>query len=135
MFFEWRNELDIGVEAMNNEHKKLIELMNVIFEKAQANKPRDEVRDAIATLENAAREHFAEEERYLESIGYPGLKQHKEIHKKLLERFAVHVREFNQSEGPLSRQFFDFMKLWLSSHIMGIDKHYGEFSTAKKNVS
>lgn len=135
MFFEWRNELDIGVEPMNDEHKHLIALMNVIFEMAQAHKPKDEIEAAIGTLQIAARDHFAREEVYLESIGYPGLKQHKEIHTKLLERFAVHVREYQQGNGVVPRQFFDFMKMWLSAHIMGIDKHYGEFSTTQDKAS
>ncbi len=131
MFFEWNNKLDVHVEAMNDEHKMIIALMNQMHDEVEQKAPHEKVLKTIAELEAFAVTHFSEEEAYLESIKYPGVRQHQEIHKKLLERYAIQKEEFIKSNGQTAPQFFSFLKVWLSSHIMGIDSHYGEFSLTK----
>lgn len=135
MFFEWTDKLDVHVDNMNAEHKQIIALMNKMHDEVEKQSPLEEVMKTVADLEAVAKQHFADEEAYLESIHYPGTKQHKEIHTKLLERYAVQKEEFLKSNGQSASQFFSFLKIWLSSHIMGIDSHYGEFSQAKQKTA
>jgi hemerythrin len=52
----------------------------------------------------------------------------------LLENFSKHYESFNQN-GKLTDDFFHFLKFWLSAHIQGIDKKYGEAKVVKKNAS
>ena len=135
MFFEWTRDLDIGVEQMNAEHQRLIAMMNDIYAMTEAGAERGKVAKAIDELAAFAKEHFAREESFMESVNYPGVKQHKEIHVKLLERFSQHVNEFQQGDGTVGKQFFSFLKIWLSSHIQGIDMHYGDHCRQQKRAS
>lgn len=135
MFFEWNDKLDVHVDAMNNDHKKLIALMNQMHDEVEQKAPNEKVLKTIGELEAFAVKHFSDEEAYLESIKYPGIKQHKEIHTKLLERYAIQKEEFMKSNGQTAPQFFSFLKVWLSSHIMGIDAHYGEFSMTQNKTA
>lgn len=120
---EWDESLDVRVQAMNDEHIELIRLMNIVFE-VNGN-GRDAVGASLSDLVNYTVEHFDNEEAYMESVGFDGLKTHKLIHKSLLERVGEFVEEFTTSGSDvLPDDLFDFLKFWLVTHIKGIDTKY-----------
>ena len=59
------------------------------------------------------------------SIGFAGLRSHKNIHDTLLETLAEHVRVISEGDGKVKPDFFIFLKVWLTAHIQGIDAKYG----------
>lgn len=54
---------------------------------------------------------------------FAGLATHKIIHLQLLEQVQKHATEF-QRTGLLGDAFFQFLAVWLTSHIRGIDSKY-----------
>ncbi len=128
----WNENLDIGVNDMNNEHKNLLDYMNKLFDEYSAKASYEVQLGTLDKLKNATVEHFEHEEKYMEKIGWDQLATHKHIHKSLLETFGRHYGKFVETRA-LNDEFFHFLKFWLSAHIQGIDKKYGEFAkTAKK---
>jgi hemerythrin len=116
---------------MNDEHKCLLEYMNHLFEVDQSKAPIPEQKKILDKLKDATVEHFKHEEVYMEKIGWENLASHRYIHQTLLENFNKHYTKFSE-EGKFSDEFFHFLKFWLSAHIQGIDKKYGDFAQAKK---
>ena len=131
--FDWDPRYDIGVEQMNREHKTLLGLMARLQTECEAKASKATV---IATLDELCRytvKHFRGEEMFMESINYADRKNHGVIHKTLLDKLDAHRKAF--VAGPasaLSIDFFHFLKLWLSSHILGIDMRYG--ATVRKTA-
>lgn len=74
--------------------------------------------------------HFAHEEKFFDSLPYSQSKTHKLIHKDLLAKFKQHSDEFDK-KGELTPAFFQFLKTWLSAHIMGVDTKYGLIASQK----
>ena len=68
----------------------------------------------------------------MQSIGFPGLGSHKRIHASLLEQLNEHANAFEAGPGALPDQFFTFLKVWLTAHIVGIDAKYGEHAHQRK---
>lgn len=128
---EWSSKLDIGVEKMNDEHKVLLDLMNRLFDQAGSKATKPVLKATITALGNATVAHFQDEERYMQSIGYPDFERHRFIHVDLLKKFAEFQAKFESGPGEVGNDFFSFLKLWLSAHIQGIDRNYGEFSKKK----
>jgi hemerythrin len=128
---EWNSNLDIGVDAMNDEHKVLLKYMNQLFDLYHAKADYGRQKTVLDQLKDATIKHFTQEEAYMEKIGFEGIASHKIIHKQLLEKFTVHYQEFEQKQ-QFNEGFFTFLKMWLSAHIQGIDIKYGEFSRSKK---
>ena len=126
-FFKWKDSYDLGVHDMNEEHKVLISIMNKLFRYWEEGKEFEVLRDTIDELGSYTLKHFEDEERYMESLDYPDLKVHKIIHQDLLKKFKKYQEEF-QTSGEISEKFFDFLKLWLSAHIQGIDMKYARHS-------
>ncbi len=133
--FDWDPvKFDVGVEKMNAEHKVLVDLMNAIHSRNAAGASKSELQALIQKLAAATQRHFTAEEAYMQSLSFPGFRSHKLIHEKLLRDFGDHVAKFAAGDGRIERGFFDFLSLWLRSHICHLDTQYGRLAPQQKAV-
>lgn len=130
-FFKWNQEkLTTHVDAMDQEHKKLVDIMNRLYEKYEAKASKAELQKLVQDLGSWTLTHFSHEENFFDSLPYTQANVHKKIHKDLLAKYKSYSDEFNKT-GKLSPDFFNFLKTWLTAHIMGIDVKYGEIAIKK----
>ena len=79
----WHDFLGIGVDFIDTDHKKLLQIMvdtKLAIEAGDNNK----CVILLTSLLKEARDHFSREEKYLFDVKYPGLEKHKIYHKELL---------------------------------------------------
>ncbi len=126
----WTPELDIGVEAMNHEHRQILDAMNDVFDADAAGVSGPAMMAKIGKLADVTTRHFVDEERFMDQVGFPGREAHKSMHAKLLTDFGRHAKAAEAAGGKPSREFFQFLMLWLSSHIKHIDRKYGDHANA-----
>lgn len=124
----WNSRFDLGVPEMNAEHKGLLDLMNKIYDMNEAGASHGQLVLAIDELGTLTKKHFAEEERFMQSINYPKLVPHQMIHRDLLRELGENVAQFKNTSGPAPKELFRFLKIWLTAHIAGIDRQYAEHS-------
>jgi len=125
-FFEWDSSLDVNVEEMNEQHRKLIGLMNDLHQKSEQGEAKEKLIEAADSLIAYTQKHFDDEESYMESIGFAGLEAHKRLHDNLMTELRRLADEFSNSDrNTLDDEFLTFLKTWLSTHIRGIDTKYG----------
>jgi len=124
-------KFDVLVPLMNSQHEKLIAIMNKLYDRADAKAPKTELNTLLVELRDYTIKHFREEEAMLQQMNFPQFARHKSIHEKLLEDFGNHYQAFSQGKGEVSPEFFEFLRLWLTAHIMHIDRKYGEYSREK----
>jgi len=128
-FFEWDSALDVGVDAMNQQHKILISMMDKLYTQNGVNTPKNQLVENVDELFAFVIKHFKEEENFMASIHFPNLEAHKRLHQNLLNDLKNLGDEFKQNnEEKLSSEFIIFLKFWLSTHIMGIDSKYGIYA-------
>ena len=123
----WSVALDIGIDSMNREHRQILDAMNLIYDNHKTGVAGAEMMRQIETLRQVTVNHFRDEEAYMRQVSYPDLENHKRIHDRLLRDLERHVQEAEATGGVPSRNFFDFLALWLSAHIKNIDRKYAEF--------
>lgn len=122
----WDATLDIGVEAMNREHRDILDAMNRVFDMNEAGRSGAGMMAEIARLGDITTRHFRDEEVFMAKSGFPDLEPHKRIHAKLLADFAAHASAAEAAGGRPSSAFFQFLRLWLSAHIKCIDRKYAD---------
>jgi len=123
-YFQWDPaKFSLDVAAMDREHQVLIGHMNTLHRLYVSNAPSPEQGKAFKTLADYTVKHFADEERYMEGIGYPGLRIHKGVHQNLLERVGHFGKAF-AATGRFGDDLFVFLRMWLSAHICGVDMKY-----------
>lgn len=87
---KWSDELAIGVPMIDDDHRNLLDLVNLYRDAITAG-DRTEVKKNFASLFDYTLEHFAREEAYFATIGYTDLPNHQKKHRELVDR----VKEIN----------------------------------------
>ena len=128
-YFQWtKASLGLDIPEMDLEHQILINLMNKLFEKNEAHVQKVEMSQVIKELIDYVIIHFKDEEQFLDKINYPNLDTHKDIHQKLLKQLKMYYEEFlKQNSDKIDDRFFEFLSLWLTSHIQHFDMDYSHF--------
>jgi len=67
-------------------------------------------------------EHFQDEEAYMESIDYPLLREHKQLHEKIIDELTQVLKQ-SKSVEILINQIKTVSHQWLSEHILEHDQH------------
>lgn len=84
----WDDAYKIGIKGIDNQHKKLFELVNRLYELEEGKNTKEELRTILYEFSDYVRVHFKDEEDYMHSIGFPEIKEHKELHQTLIEYLA-----------------------------------------------
>ncbi len=131
-FFEYTTALSCNHNDIDAEHKKLIDLVNMLHDAMKTGKGRDVIGKVLTSLIDYTATHFANEEKLMSSIGYPGLYQQKREHTELLKQANDLKAKYGKGETAISMDTMTFLQKWLTDHIMVSDKKIGEFIAKKK---
>ena len=101
-FFEWTDDLSLGVSNIDDQHKQIVAAMNLLHEKNEKNASKDELLASFQELGAITVKHFADEEKFMDSFEFTDVKVHKIIHKQLLDKFGAHLAEFEAGDGAVS---------------------------------
>ena len=125
----WEDDLSIGIEVIDNQHKKWIEHYNDIVESLTSQQNRTQISKTLGFLIDYTEGHFSSEEKYMSANRYPGLPEHKTKHDELRATLAALVREFEEEGATtqLSKAVDTFLGNWLIKHIHEVDMKFGAF--------
>lgn len=115
---EWSDALSVGVPAVDEDHKKLVSLVNELFSACFAGGGNDAVSAVLKELLDYTQYHFAREEAFLRSHASPTLESHAEEHRKLTGQVLAISR---QGTSALSDDVLLFLRDWLMYHILETD--------------
>jgi hemerythrin len=128
----WDEKMSVGVALMDDQHKKLIALLNELFDAMIAGHGRDQLGHITDELIDYTRTHFAQEEKLIEQHGFPDVVGHHAAHEALTKQvFDVQQRHKAGGSAVLSMEVLNFLKSWLLNHIQGTDKKYGAYLNSK----
>ena len=128
---EWNDNLSVHVKSMDAQHKRLVALINKLYEAMSLGKGKDVVSSILKDLVGYTETHFKDEEKLLEKYGYSGLAGHQEGHALLVEQVKDIEESLSSGKTTLTMDVMVFLKDWLSKHIMGDDKEYGVYLNSK----
>lgn len=123
-FINWCPQYSVGVPQMDNQHKKLVDLINNLYIAMRDRKNVDTVMDGV--VQYTVR-HFKDEETLMASIKYPGLQQHITMHQKVISQVQQLAKRVSKREKGIEKKLLIFLKEWLLNHIVKQDKRYGVF--------
>lgn len=130
--FNFENEFRLGIEEMDNEHIKLVDMLNEVHALLSEGK-RDEARRYFSeTLSNYVDEHFSDEEQFLERIGFPGLEAHKKIHETFKASFRELQPKIESYDEAAFRSALNDTFTWIIVHIGKTDRKYAKFYFAQQ---
>ncbi len=123
-FAVWKDEYSVGVDSLDDDHKKLLNLINN-FQTAVHYQTGDSFeKEAFEELVDYTKYHFDREEKMMEQAGYADLDAHKKIHKAMIAKIDELMREYEKRGHEVLEDVAQFLKDWLVNHINGTDQEY-----------
>lgn len=125
----WNNALSTGISEQDAQHKKLIDLINQLNEAMQAGKGNDAMGKVLTELVNYTVYHFGYEEKLMAQYKYEDTPAHKAEHVKLVQSVGDFKKKFDSGSAAVSVEIMNFLRDWLTNHIMKTDKKLGQALT------
>lgn len=125
--FQWKDSYSVKVVALDNQHKKLFDLVNELHAAMSQGHGKDVAGDVLRRLIEYTVNHFAAEEALMEKHKFPGLIAHRAVHKALTDKVLAFKKEFEAGTSNVTPQLMLFLQEWLRNHIQSVDQKYGDF--------
>lgn len=125
---QWTEDLSVGVEEIDNQHKEFIKNLNSLLDAMTQGRGREEVGNIISFLESYIEKHFELEQEYMRRFMYPDYEKHKALHAEFMTEVARLKSQFNGGSGiSVVLQTEKDLIQWFFRHIKEIDKALGKF--------
>jgi hemerythrin len=118
----WSNELDTGIEVIDNQHRRLVEYINQL-ESAKQTNDIQLVRQVVDDCVDYTISHFAFEESLQEEAGYPYCKPHKRVHDLFTKRVETYQERLMLGDN-VADELHELLGRWLITHIKRDDADY-----------
>lgn len=123
---KWDKSFEVGVEEIDTQHKKIVEMLGKIISEMKKGQGKTLIGKTIDEMLNYTKVHFSTEEKYMNLYKYPYSISHKKEHEKFVET-AKTFYEVYMNGSITAIDLMNFLKNWISEHILGSDKKLGKF--------
>ena len=123
----WTDEYSVGIPEIDDQHKTLFELIDKIHTAILEHKGTTACVGVLDELVDYTRIHFALEQSLMHMGHYPGYEDHCALHRNLVSEVEALQGRIHSGSAAISFELLHFLRNWLSKHILGEDKKYGEF--------
>jgi hemerythrin len=122
--FHWSTWLSTGVEKFDEQHKKLIGMVNDLHNAMSEGKGEDVMLEIINGLIAYTVDHFNDEEEFMTANKFSGYAEHKKEHEDLKSTVTGFMVKYNNHEVS-TLDLYEFLTNWVTNHILVTDKKYG----------
>ena len=129
MFKKWSDDLLIGIEKIDSQHKGFFEATHRLYDHILNCEGEKVVEESIEFLREYAAKHFQAEEAFMHKHEFPHLEQHKKLHIEFLEHLDT-LRNDLKVFGPsqhLADHALEISQDWLIHHIADEDSQYAAY--------
>ena len=135
MDFVWRDSYSVAVPEMDEEHQGIFRAADALCRATAGAEPKERLRELLGALIGCSQEHFAAEERLMESSGYPARVRHKRQHDRFVKTLLHLQSEFEADRAQMSGEVVPFLRRWISHHITNVDPAVGAHVTGRAGMS
>ncbi|MCP5500069.1 MAG: hemerythrin family protein [Leptospiraceae bacterium] len=123
----WEKRYETGIERIDKQHRKLVELTSELVEATESGKARRIIVDVLKSLIYYTKTHFVDEEKIMQEVGFPEYEAHKEEHEEFIKRVHESTIDLIQGHSVPSIKLTEFLFSWLVDHILIHDKKIGNY--------
>lgn len=129
--FSWKGDYSVGIAAMDDDHKRLFELIFEMYKAMQKAYGKEDAARILAELQEYTINHFDREEALMKKHAYPELESHCREHQVMKDKVDHFSTALAANSMEVTKDVIRFLQDWLVNHINKTDKAYSAFLTAK----
>lgn len=126
-YISWKRSFNLGIQVIDDQHKKLIDIINELYEAQKLGTSQLIINEVISKLEEYTKYHFDMEEEMQHANKYPEISNHKKEHQEFIDKLTLLKRDARNNNLLLSLKTVDYLKDWTINHILGSDKDFGDY--------
>jgi hemerythrin len=126
-YIKWEEKYSVDIQVIDEQHKRLFEMIEKFYDALRQKQREDAMAEILKGLADYSIYHFHSEETVMEQHHYPGYQQHKAEHARFIDTVGEFRNRFEKGHLLIPIEVADFLKTWLSRHILVVDKHYAPF--------
>ncbi|MBK9352258.1 MAG: hemerythrin family protein [Sulfuritalea sp.] len=123
----WSKILAVGVEEIDDDHRKLVGIFNELNRAVREGESADYRAATLTELINCTVWHFSHEDRLMLKHHYPEIARHREAHRELIEAAQELQAKLAQADTAVANTEIEFLERWLTEHILTADQRLGSF--------
>lgn len=127
----WSDKYSVSNASMDAQHTMLFGMVNDLYDAMMQKKAQAVTGPLLRKLADYTKNHFAAEETLMAANKYPGLDEHKALHRDLEKKVQEFITRFDSGANALSLSLMNFLRDWLSDHILKVDQKYGVYLKEK----
>jgi len=124
---DWNESLSVGVTRFDEDHKKLVEILNSLHDAMKEGKGKEKLQILVDQMFTYAARHLSAEEKLMIQYKYPDYSAHKKEHDSFVLEVNAYKEQLSSGKILISSKVTQFLKEWLVNHIGSSDKKYGPF--------
>ena len=125
-FFVWKPEYSVGVKKIDDQHKRLIEIVNDFYTAFTENRNGEKIKEVLNLLIDYTHYHFTAEEQLMVEAKYPDLQEHKKLHNDFVKVVKSFIDDLNNGKSSVTYKLMNFLRNWITEHIKEEDKKYAK---------
>ncbi len=127
----WRDEFSVGVKELDDQHKKLITMINALIAEESSLTDPETIANLLTRMNDYALEHFRAEEYLMAEYGFHRKKQQEKQHRAFIAKTASFCSSSDIGPNILSVALLEYLSTWLIDHILTEDMQYKKFFAEK----
>jgi len=123
----WNEGMSVGIEAIDNDHKQIIHIINTIATAIDNESTEDIINEIFSDLEHYTSSHFAREEQLLREINYAEYTQHKKLHQQFVDKIPeLKAKLLRKESVEVAEKINSFLHSWITHHILVEDMNFAQ---------
>jgi hemerythrin-like metal-binding protein/PAS domain S-box-containing protein len=120
----WNDQLLVGVDSVDNQHRHLVELINRLDEVVAIGEDQQTIMEIVNQLVDYTVYHFQHEDELMVNAGYNQdmLERHRQQHQDFVEKIKSVQIDVKTDSNVVSKDLLDFLVDWLCRHTLKTDK-------------
>lgn len=124
--FIWTNDYSVKNETLDNEHKKLFDIINKLYAAFMKKETKEKMDGILTELKDYTIYHFSHEEQILRQKGTPLPPEHIDMHQHFIKQIAGFKEKADKGQNVVQYEMMSFLQKWLIDHIKGTDQKYSK---------
>jgi hemerythrin len=120
----WGPKLEIGIEIIDSQHKRLVDLINQLDAALEGGRGGEVVGETLKGLIDYTHTHFRTEQELLKKHDYEDFALHCREHRIFTDQIEIYQDRLNAGSLRITGDVMSYMRGWLLTHIGSSDRAY-----------
>ncbi len=121
---KWDDKYCVGISMIDEEHKKLIGILNKVILAKEHNDNPEEIKEVLGAMVEYSNDHFSTEEAYMVKFNFPEYQSHQNEHLDFKDKTFAGYNKIVRGNYKIANELLEYLEQWLINHIQVTDRQY-----------